>query len=356
MKKKFLLKLLFFLSMSISIFHMFGNSYRFYEDAWSFVNKNAASNPETAVKKLEEVIAQAEKEKNYPQMLAAIVKKGKVSERFSDSSFVDCLNELHDCRAQISDSAALALSYYLEVQMLKTYFSNNRTLIFRRTDLADTVPDDINEWTKNIFVQKIRDLTLKALEEPAIKKVEAKSFAPLIVIDEKKNSIGKGAKLYDFIVNEIVESAGLLSSFSKDEVQKLLSDLVAFHQNDSDKTLYVQAKLDYLDEKFPYEEELHGGQYHSDDFVLEHPYYKEIEAFLKELGEDENAYFVREYMCYYLMEYLDGKENNPLFRNSKLPQVVYDLANVGEGSADDVKWSADDVNLCELKSYIDIII
>ena len=348
MKKKFLLKLLFFLSMSISIFHMFGNSYRFYEDAWSFVNKNAASNPETAVKKLEEVIAQAEKEKNYPQMLAAIVKKGKVSERFSDSSFVDCLNELHDCRAQINDSAALALSFYLEVQMLKTYFSNNRTLIFRRTDLADTVPDDINEWTKNIFVQKIRDLTLKVLDEPAIKKVEAKSFAPLIVFDEKKNSIGEGAKLYDFIVNDIATDLDSLFFFSKNEIQKLLSDLVAFHQNDSDKTLYVQAKLDYLDEKFPYEEELDDWQYHGDDFVLEHPYYKEMEAFLKELGEDENAYFVREVMCYYLMEYLDGKENNPAFRNSKLPQVVYDLANVEVGSADDVK-------LCELRSYIDEI-
>ncbi|MBO5862958.1 MAG: hypothetical protein J6Q59_01675, partial [Paludibacteraceae bacterium] len=334
--------------MSISIFHLFGDSCKFYEDAWTFVKENEESNPETAVKKLEEVKAQAEKEKSYPQMLAAIVKKGKVSECFSDSSFVDCLNELHNCRMQISDPAALALSYYLEARMLLSYSFHNSSLIYERTNLADTVPDDINEWSKNIFTQKIKDLTLKALEEPAIKKVEAKSFAPLIVFDEKKNSIGEGAKLYDFIVNEIVESAGLLSSFSKDEVQKLLSDLVAFHQNDSDNTLYVQAKLDYLDEKFPYEEELNDGQYHGDDFVLEHPYYKEMEAFLKELGEDENAYFVREDMCYYLMKYLEGKEYNPAFRNSKLPQVVYDLANVGEGRADDVK-------LCKLKSYIDKI-
>ena len=355
MRKRYFVIILTFLSMGFSLFSVFGNSEKFYKEAWRFVEEIYVSKPKSAVEKLEELKAKAELEKNYPQMLAAIVKKGKVSERFSDSSFVDCLNELHDCRAQISDSAALALSYYLEAKMLLSYSIHNNHLISERTSLEGIVPDDINEWSENIFTQKIKDLTLKALEEPAIKKVEAKSFVPLIVIDEKKNSIGKGAKLYDFIVNEIVESAGLLSSFSKDEVQKLLSDLVAFHQNDSDKTLYVQAKLDYLDEKFPYEEELHGGQYHSDDFVLEHPYYKEMEAFLKELGEDENAYFVREDMCYYLMEYLDGKENNPAFRNSKLPQVVYDLANVGEGSADDVKWSVDDVKLCELRSYIDKI-
>lgn len=348
MRKRYFVIILTFLSMGFSLFSVFGNSEKFYKEAWRFVEGIYVSKPKSAVEKLEELKAKAELEKNYPQMLAAIVKKGKVSERFSDSSFVDCLNELHDCRAQISDSAALALSYYLEASMLLSYSIHNNHLISERTSLEGIVPDDINEWSENIFTQKIKDLTLKALEEPAIKKVEAKSFVPLIVIDEKKNSIGKGAKLYDFIVNEIVESAGLLSSFSKDEVQKLLSDLVAFHQNDSDKTLYVQAKLDYLDEKFPYEEELHDGQYHSDDFVLEHPYYKEIEAFLKELGEDENAYFVREDMCYYLMEYLDGKENHPAFRNSKLPQVVYDLANVGEGSADDV-------NLCELRSYIDKI-
>lgn len=219
-----------------------------YQDEWKSVEKNAGKNPKTALEIVDGIEKHALQHKNNPQLLRCLFTRFSLKSSIEGISFNTKIDEIHKFQSGISDPVALAVSRYKEALLYADYYKFDRYKIDQRRELTDIVPDDVNEWSANLFRMKIRELVGLALNEPQVRTTLASEYEALI-------ELGKESRLYrptiyDFLVYDFLQNYSFVNpffdSFSKEECVKMYDDLAQFHANDSDKSAYVEAVLSGL--------------------------------------------------------------------------------------------------------------
>lgn len=73
----------------------------------------------------------------------------------------ELIKEVETYAGTCPDSASVAILHSMIAEMYNNYYMQNRWNVNQRTELAGYVPDDIQEWTSNLFREKIKqELTL----------------------------------------------------------------------------------------------------------------------------------------------------------------------------------------------------
>lgn len=287
-----------------------------YSKEWKAVDELMQSNPKSALSKVDAIEKQAKSEGNAPQQIRSIITRGNAKNYISDSAFVDCLEEMKQFQQRTKDDVARSVATYMIGKLYLKYYHDDAYAINRRTDLGDYEPEDIMEWTSNIFIKKVREYSFGALSNEKLKTVPATDYEA--ILRKGEDSRIYCPTLYDLFLYDMLGEDGSFgydaSKFiTSEEKEKYLKEWVASHANDKERDAYVQAKLSLMD--FLYE----GKENRA-------PLVSEMEAFLEETKKERASILVRIALCKELERDVSLCD---LPEDSKLPQRLMDICTEG---------------------------
>ena len=110
------------------------------------------------------VITQAINDKNTPMVIKNLILKMKEQMEVNDDQFPELIKEVENYTNSLADSASVAVLHSMLAEMYQNYYQRNQWTINQRTQLSGYIPEDIREWTSNLFTDKIKeeiDLSLR---------------------------------------------------------------------------------------------------------------------------------------------------------------------------------------------------
>lgn len=183
---------------------------------WKTVEELAEKQlPESALKEVDDIIAQAQKEKNTAEIIKAMVYKMRFTLDIDPDKAPQLIREFETYTEKETavDKKALLLSMAAELYV--RFYLNDSWTINKRTQMVGNVPDDIKEWTKNIYFDKITKLLTASLQQADIlQNTDLTKFEALI--DKGEDSRVFQPTLFDFLayrrinlLNEISQATDL---------------------------------------------------------------------------------------------------------------------------------------------------
>ena len=213
MKKSFLfIALVAIVSISVLLAQKSSPS---IEKRWAKVNELAEKQlPESALKEVESILVQAQKEKNSVQVIKAMVYKMRFTLEKNPDEAPALIKDFEAFADKSTDPTERALLHSMTAELYLQYYQKDQWTINRRTEIKGLVPDDMKEWTKNIYVEKIFNHLRVSMENPEIlQQTNAMKYAVLLV--KGSDSRTMQPTLFDLlgcrkikILQEIEDNAG----------------------------------------------------------------------------------------------------------------------------------------------------
>lgn len=190
------------------------NSTQFMESRWKKVEElDKKQMPESALKEVKAILAQAKKDKNSGQILKAMIYRMKFTTDKNPDEMIPLMQEFETETAKTANPADKAVMYAMTAELYNNYYQSNQYNIDRRTDLGGTTPDDVKEWTKKHFVSKIVELSNLSLVNPdVLKKTDALKYRDIL----KRGTDSRVIKptLFDFLAYKRID---LLKNFANSD-------------------------------------------------------------------------------------------------------------------------------------------
>ncbi len=217
-----------------------------YEALWKSVEqKEKASLPESAAQIIETVYQKALKEKNSPQLLKSIIYQIKYQLITDRDLFPEKLKELEQYASDNTEPVEQSMLYSLLAQLYLQYYQSDYT-INRRTAITGYVPEDIREWTGNIFVERITDYTRLSLKNTTILQ-QTDIIRYKDILNEGKSSRNFRPTVYDFLVNEGISTFTNLSRQAETFFRQTQFSDTSFFTENLQKFINMQIKADDYD-------------------------------------------------------------------------------------------------------------
>ena len=224
--------------------------------------------PESALKILGEIEAQAKSDKNSPQLIAVSIYKVKISSQYAENFLVDAINDFE--KTIVSSKFPDKNVYYsLTADLYMQFLSNN---YWKISNLATTAEksNDINTWSRENLLEKAYDYYLKSLDNAAgLQKIKTDEYKAILEKEENPYRILRPTlydilafRTLDFLSNsennllgKSLENTGYLSTYTTftrltiptstdnylEESIKLFQDILKFHNNDA--AAFIDAEL-----------------------------------------------------------------------------------------------------------------
>jgi len=235
--------------------------------------------PKTAIEILDPIIRDSLREKSYPEAVKAIARKivleGNIQGNKPEEKITRMLAELARAPQEIKPVLETLLAYWYW-----QYFQNNRWRFMQRTTTAQAPGADFTTWDlPRLFTEIDRHFQRALASHVALKRIPIASYSDLLTKGDMPDTYRP--TLYDFLAHEALqfytagEQAGAkpqeafeisaegavfapVSDFLKWTVDRgtnasnyeraiaLYEDLLRFHQNDSDKSAFLDVDLQRL--------------------------------------------------------------------------------------------------------------
>lgn len=225
MNKQRCFGLLFLLVCSITLLHAQKTKSKVMEDynsLWNKVTKfEQDQQPKSALTIIEQIESKAAKEKNTEQQIKALIKKASSMNTIdadNRTSIIPQFESLLSSTKSIKDKAIIN-SMLGSIYMMQYYY--NSWEINQRTKLVDYIPENMDEWSSNIFFEKSLAHFKASLEDKdALLKLSADEYKELIT--PGKDSRTLSPTLYDFLMlRAISTSKGIKLYDDKKELAKI---------------------------------------------------------------------------------------------------------------------------------------
>jgi hypothetical protein len=182
------------------------------EKRWEKVDELAEKQlPESALKEVEVVLNQAQKEKNSVQVIKAMVYKMRFTLEKEPDKAPELIKDFEAFTEKSTDPAERALLHSMTAELYSQYYQKDQWTINNRTEIRGLVHDDMKEWTKNIYFDKISNHLATSLVNPEVlQKTEALKYATLIVRGTDSRTLQP--TLYDFLAYRRIEMLKELSN------------------------------------------------------------------------------------------------------------------------------------------------
>ena len=196
------------------------------ETRWKKVEEFAAKQlPESALKELEAILAQAKKEKNSPQVIKATVYKMRFLLDKNPDEAAGLIKTFEASMSESRDSVEKAVMHTMMAELYYKFYENDQYKINQRTEIEGFVPTDIKEWTKRIFFNKILEqLNLSVTDIALLQKTPTLRYAD--ILEKGDDSRTMQPTLYDFLSYKRIE---LLKYFADDDIKTTVPD--AFYED-----------------------------------------------------------------------------------------------------------------------------
>ena len=186
------------------------------------------------------MITEAIQGKNTPQLIKALIGKMKDRLEVNDDDFPALIKEVENYAAECKDPASAAVLHSMVAEMYNNYYMQYQWKINQRTDLAGYIPEDIREWTSNLFTQKIKE-ELTASRQPAelLQQTPVSDFKA--ILEAGKDTPALRPTLYDFLAFRALDIA---------PSTEIYEELIVWLNTQPDKKAAMLADLDYLGFKY----------------------------------------------------------------------------------------------------------
>ncbi len=211
-----------------------------YTMLWEKVKKSEdASLPESAKNDVDLIYQKALKEKNSPQLLKSMVYQIKYQLIKDKNEFPDKLAEMEKYTAETKDIVEQSVLHAMIAQLYFQYYQSDYT-INQRTAITGYVPEDMREWSGNIFIKKIAEhveLSLKNVQE--LQSTDVLKYKEILT--EGKSSRNLRPTMYDFLVYEGID----LYASANYQANRFFKQ-TAFADNTyfADRNMFVQLPVD----------------------------------------------------------------------------------------------------------------
>lgn len=135
-----------------------------YDKTWKDIDQLIEVDKQynTALSKIEKLKNQAKEEKNWPEVVKAVIytlnSLRNVEEDYFSKSADLLYNEIND-----AEEPAKSILNSMAADFYNSYFSNNRWKIYERTNLSGHTPEDPETWSATDFHTKIAELYKQSL-------------------------------------------------------------------------------------------------------------------------------------------------------------------------------------------------
>lgn len=171
------------------------------EKRWKTVQELADKQlPESALKEVESILAQAQKEKKSADVIKAMIYKMSFTLDKNPDETSALIKDFESFTEKSTDPAEKALLHSMTAELYALIYQRDQWTINQRTELKGTVPDDIKEWTKNIYFDKISKHLSASLDNAAVlQKTDADKFITLLQKGDDSKTLQP--TLFDFLGN-----------------------------------------------------------------------------------------------------------------------------------------------------------
>jgi hypothetical protein len=170
------------------------------------------------------------------KVIKTFIDRMKTALEIDIDSFPALISEVETSSRTVADAPSTAILHSMAAEMYHRYYQHNRRTIDRRTPLEGFVPDDIREWTSNLFSQKIKEeIAASLLPAEALRQTPVSLFSE--ALETGKDSPHLRPTLYDFLAHRAIEIQ---------PSEALYEDLLAFRRSQPDGMAALMVELDYL--------------------------------------------------------------------------------------------------------------
>lgn len=196
--------------------------------------KKCKENPRTVLAEAEEMYQEALKQHNDPKLVLSLLLKTQCKSVIDPDSLPSDLLQLEKELLTTQEATVKSLLHSIAAEFYQDYYFSHSFEINQRIALADFVPENMAEWSSNLFVKKITEHALAALQSPQILQQTPVSAYNLILITGKDTPTLRPT-LFDFISHRSIaqlqscqEPINLLCPSSDTPVIPVLSALKDF--------------------------------------------------------------------------------------------------------------------------------
>ncbi|MCD7976432.1 MAG: hypothetical protein LUG51_04490 [Tannerellaceae bacterium] len=199
----------------------------------SVILYSRAAQPTTS----KEMILKTIKNADSPQLIRELISHMKESLEKDTDHFPELIAEVDSFTTTVSDPATQAVLHSMLAQMYKNYYQSQGWIINQRTSIEGYIPDDLREWSANLFQAKIREeLALSLQPEKVLQETPADRFQE--IMEPGKDSPELRPTLYDFLAYRAIMIQPSPSVYEQ---------LIQFRKTQPEKKALLLAELDYLE-------------------------------------------------------------------------------------------------------------
>ena len=293
-----------------------------YQSLWNKAERfEKESLPQSALNVVNEIFQKASDENKSPERIKAIIYQLKFETAINQDVIPKSIKKIEQIATGSKNPVEQALLYSILAGLYNDYYSQNQWTINQRTDLVNYIPDDIEEWTKNIFFDKIEHwVDLSIQNAPILQNTPINDYKA--ILNEGESSRNLRPTVYDFLVYRSIDLLNR-TQYQKDFTDKILNlyrDLIVFREKENDAQALLFVQLDQV-------EFIHD---HSRSETIDQEYLDTLEKLKKEY----EAYdFCAEIICkeavYYYNNQYNANDNYSL--NKTALKKSYELCLEGIG-------------------------
>jgi hypothetical protein len=180
--------------------------------------------------------AKTEPSSDEQKKIKTLIDRMKTTLEIDLDSLPALASEVETAARTARDASSAAILHSMAAEVYLRYYQQNKWRIDQRTPIAGYIPEDIREWTSNLFTQKIKEeLRASLLPAERLRQTSVSLFHE--VLQTGKDSPALRPTLYDFLAHRAIE---LQPS------DALYEELLAFRRSQANDRAALLVELDYL--------------------------------------------------------------------------------------------------------------
>ena len=192
-------KIILFAALSFLAFSANAQKSNFqFSEQWKKVDQLAEKQlPESALKETETIFNEARKAGDFAQTTKAFLYKMRFTLERNPDEAPTLLAEFETFAKEYNKVDEKALLHSMTAELYAMYYQAQQYTISQRTQIEGYTPNNIKEWSKNIFFDKIASELKQSLNPPLVGEVPKGMGA--VLIEKSENSATLQPTLFDFL-------------------------------------------------------------------------------------------------------------------------------------------------------------
>ena len=179
-----------------------------YATQWKQVEKFQKDNlPKSALGVVETILKQSIAEKNHQQAIKAMIYRSSFKQQIDDTTKPELIADFSSLLNGKTSSVEKALIHSLLAELYQQYYNQESWKIDQRTPITGYVPNDMAEWSKNIFQDKIQKELQESLSDAtALQNAKTEAFSTIILLGKDSRTLYP--TMYDFLLLRALDNLG----------------------------------------------------------------------------------------------------------------------------------------------------